>query len=92
MFRVRHGEDPDFPKARSTYLVVTRRDYIVRRFEVSSIQFALLTALQQGSSVGEALLAMPPHDAADLAQLATDLRRWFLEWTSAPLFQRLVSA
>ena len=89
---VRHGEDPDFPEARSTYLVVTRRDYIVRRFEVSSIQFALLTALQQGSSVGEALLAMPPHDAADLAQLATDLRRWFLEWTSAPLFQRLVSA
>jgi len=88
---VRHGADSDFPDARPTSLVVTRRDYIVRRFEVSAIQFALLAALQRGSSVGEALLAIQPHDRANLSQLATDLRRWFLEWASAPLFQRLVS-
>ncbi len=86
---VRQGEDPDFPAARATYLVVTRRDYIVRRFEVSPVQFELLAALQRGSSVGQALLALNPPDEADLAQLATDLRRWFLEWASAPLFQQL---
>lgn len=87
---VRHGEDSDFPAARPTFLVVTRRDFIVRRFEVSPIQFALLAALQRGSAVGEALIAIQPHDEGDLAQLATDLRRWFGEWASAPLFQRLV--
>ena len=88
---VRHGEDSDFPEARPTLLVVTRRDFIVRRFEVSPVQFALLAALQRGSSVGEALFAIRPHDDADLSQLATDLRRWFGEWASAPLFQRLIS-
>ena len=88
---VRHGEDSDVPEARPTFLVVTRRDYIVRRFEVSPIQFALLAALQRGSSVGEAQLAIRPHDDADLLQLATDLHRWFLEWAAAPLFQRLIS-
>ena len=88
---VRHGEDSDFPEARPTFLVVTRRDFLVRRFKVSPIQFALLAALQRGSSVGEALLAIRPHDDADLAQLATDLRRWFGEWAAAPLFQRLIS-
>ena len=87
---VRHGEDTDFPAARPTFLVVTRREFIVRRFEVSPIQFALLTTLQRGSSVGEALLTIRPHDEADLAQLATDLRRWFGEWSSAPLFQGLI--
>jgi len=89
---VRHGQEPDFPKARLTHLVVTRRDYLVRRFEVSPIQFALLAALIQRSTVGEALLAIQPHDAVEIGQLATDLRKWFLEWTAAPLFQRLVSA
>ena len=89
---VRHGEDSGFPEARSTHLVVTRRDYIVRRFEVSPIQFELLAALQRGSSVGEALLAIQPHDADDLSKLAADLRCWFHEWASAPLFQRLISA
>lgn len=88
---VRHREEADFSDARPTHLVVTRRDYIVRRFEVSPIQFALLAALQRGSSVGEALLAIQPRDEANLSQLATDLRHWFLEWASAPLFQRLIS-
>lgn len=89
---VRHGEDSDFPDARPTLLVVTRRDFIVRRFEVSPIQFALLAALQRGSSVGEALLAIQPHNETDASQLATDLRRWFLEWASAPLFQQVIPA
>ena len=87
---VRHGEGSEFPDARPTLLVVTRRDFIVRRFEVSPIQFALLAALQRGSTVGEALLAIQPHAEDNLSQLATDLRRWFGEWASAPLFQRLI--
>ncbi len=89
---VRHNTEATFPDARPTLLVVTRRDFIVRRFEVSPIQFALLTALQRGNSVGEALLAAhaaQPSDHADLTQLATDLRQWFFDWTAAPLFQRI---
>ncbi len=86
---VRRNTEATFPDARPTLLVVTRRDFIVRRFEVSPVQFALLAALQRGDSVGDALLVAQSKDNADLTQLATDLRQWFFEWTSAPLFQRI---
>ncbi len=89
---VRRNTEATFPDARPTLLVVTRRDFIVRRFEVSPVQFALLTALQQGDSVGDALLAAhgaQPSAHADLTQLANDLRQWFFDWTAAPLFQRI---
>jgi hypothetical protein len=86
---VRHGGEADFPAARATCLVVTRRDYIVRRFEVSPMQFALLTSLRDGATIGEALLSIQPLDGAGLSQLATDLRGWFFEWSAAPLFSHL---
>ena len=89
---VRHNTEATFPDARPTLLVVTRRDFIVRRFEVSPVQFALLTALQQGDCVGDALLAAhasQPSGSSDITQLATDLRQWFFEWTAAPLFLRI---
>lgn len=86
---IRHGEEADFPNSRPTYLVITRRDYVVRRFEVLPIQFVLLEVLQRGSSVGEALLTIQPLNEADLSQLAIDIRSWFLDWSAAPLFQRL---
>ena len=89
---VRHNIEVTFPDARPTLLVVTRRDFIVRRIEVTPIQFALLTALQQGDSIGNALLvahAAQPSGSADLTQLATDLHQWFFEWTAAPLFLRI---
>ena len=89
---VRHNTEATFPEARSTLLVVTRRDFIVRRLEVTPIQFALLASLQRGDSVGDALLAAhasQPSGSSDISQLATDLRQWFFEWTAAPLFQRI---
>lgn len=89
---VRHNTEATFPEARPTLLVVTRRDFIVRRLEVSPVQFALLTALQRGDCVGDALLAAhaaQPSAHTDLTQLATDLRQWFFEWTAAPLFLRI---
>ena len=89
---VRRNIEASFPEARTTLLVVTRRDFIVRRIEVTPIQFALLTALQQGDSIGNALLAAHAAQlsgSADLTQLANDVHHWFFEWTAAPLFQRI---
>ena len=89
---VRRNIEASFPEARTTLLVVTRRDFIVRRIEVTPIQFALLTALQQGDSIGNALLAAHAAQlsgSADLTQLANDVHQWFFEWTAAPLFLRI---
>jgi hypothetical protein len=89
---VRHNAEATFPDARPTLLVVTRRDFIVRRFEVTPVQFALLAALQRGDTVGNGLLAThaaQANDHADLTQLATDLRQWFFDWAAAPLFLRI---
>ncbi len=45
------------PQPRPTCLLVTRRQFVVRRWEILPAQFALLDALTRGRSVGEAIAA-----------------------------------
>lgn len=86
---VRQQGESELPDPRLTHLVVTRREFVVRRIEVSPIQFALLAALQKGDSIGNAIENIQTDDATDVAQLANDLRHWFHDWAAAPLFQRV---
>jgi hypothetical protein len=78
-----------FPLHRVTHLVVTRRQFVVRRFEVSPIQFSILSQLQRGTSIGDVLHSIPPDNGLQIHEWIANLRRWFFEWTAAPLFQRL---
>ena len=87
---IRRKLEPTPPIARPINLVVTRRDYIVRRFEVTKPQFRLLTSLTNGETVGEALIQLLAEPTADAATLQADLQSWFREWSAAPLFAELV--
>lgn len=86
---VRRGTEPASPIARPVFLVVTRRDYIVRRFEMTRRQFDLLTALSQRVTIGEALAMSCTGADVDIGELGTELRNWFRDWTAAPLFSHL---
>jgi hypothetical protein len=70
----------------TSWLAITRRDFIVRRLELSHAQFVLLTALQRGETVGDALSAAADIDQESPEVFAGKLRGWFREWTAAPLF------
>lgn len=88
---VRAGIDPDFPTARPTWLVITRRDFIVRRFEVTEMQFRLLQSLLRGDTIDHALRLVASDAATDNSKLAFDLQTWFQEWSAALLFKRIVT-
>ena len=87
---IRRKLEPTPPIARPIHLVVTRRDYIVRRFEVTKLQFQLLTSLMKGETVGGTLMQLLTEPTTDAATLQTDLQSWFREWSAAPLFAELV--
>ncbi len=82
-------EPEPFPAPADCYLAVTRRDYVVRRYNLSRSQFELLGALQAGKSVGEAVQTAALVSDADLDELAADLQTWFRNWTAERFFLRI---
>ncbi len=69
-----------------TFLAVTRRDYVVRHYELTRSQHALLSAVVSGANVAEAIAA-----AADLAggrggALARWIGEWFRRWAAQGFF------
>jgi hypothetical protein len=83
---VRDEEDPSIPAKEETWLAITRRDFVVRRHELSRLQFALLEALTQDKPIIEAIqtaaLAGP-----DVDSLEADLHGWFQQWTREGFFE-----
>lgn len=86
---VRRGEHPAGPVAADTWLVVTRRDYIVRRYAVPEPAFALLTNLAAGRSVGDAIAAVMDRPEASSVDLENRIGDWFRAWSEWGLFNRV---
>jgi hypothetical protein len=87
----KRGHEPALPDAAESWLAVTRRDYVVRRYELTQAQFVLLDALQRGQTVGEAIAATANVYSGPIEQLAPQLRNWFQIWAAAPMFAAIRS-
>lgn len=87
---VRRGEAWEMPAAEPTCLVLTRRDYVVRRFAVEPAALALLERLQAGETVG-ATLACVFEDQDVTAETMRDVGTWFTAWAAAPLFRGIAT-
>jgi hypothetical protein len=77
------GKDPTWPEFDEQFVALLRRDFIVRRYELSPAQYELLSDLRTGKSLGEALRALtegPLDERADL------MREWFAQWTAGGFF------
>ncbi len=86
----RKDESPPIPSPRDTYLALTRREYVVRRIELSRPQFDLLTRLLSGATVGEAI-SLAAESVDDLESFGGALRNWFSVWAAEGFFQRIES-
>lgn len=76
-----------YPDAVTSYVAISRRDYIVRRYDLSRPQYELLKALQAGGAIGQALEAcMEVVPDEDLDQLLVDVQLWFSNWTAERCF------
>ena len=83
---IRHHQEPVVPATQQTRLAITRREFIVRRVELAEAEFAALSVLIEGRSVGEALEwafkgSLSPADA-----LAAEIGHWFRNWAAASYF------
>ena len=69
----------------------SRRDYIVRRHEISEPQFVLLSALIEGRPIGAAIERVMELPDVDIDLLAQQLRTWFHDWAAEGFFKRIVA-
>jgi hypothetical protein len=84
--RVRRGESPPIPPPAPSFLALTRKNYVVRRFPLNRAQHDLLSVLQQGGTVAEAIAAAGQASDQSEDQLAGSIRAWFEAWSRDGFF------
>jgi hypothetical protein len=78
---------PPRPRRRDAWLLVFRRDYSVRRLELTRPGYDLLSELAAGRTLGDAVTAAARRRGA--AARHTELHRWFRQWMASGLFAGL---
>jgi len=81
----RQETEPPFPDPEPTFAAITRRDYIVRRFELSPEQYKMLSALAAGCTLVEAIESVA-DSFSDMNALADSLKNWFSQWSANAFF------
>jgi hypothetical protein len=83
--RWKAGEQPAWPERAPQWVALFRRDYIVRRLELSALEYAMLAGLQADRSLAEAIAAAAAIEAAE-GELAATVGPAFTRWAAAGLF------
>jgi hypothetical protein len=86
---LRDGEDPAPPVRQQTYLAISRRNYVVRRYEISRAQYDLLSALEDGVTVARAIERLALDSDQDEEAIAGQLAEWFRVWSTEGFFMGL---
>jgi len=81
----KQGESPAVPSPRPSFAALLRRDFVVRRFELTSVQHELLQSLAAALPVGEAI-AQAAALESDHDALAANLQHWFRQWAAEGFF------
>lgn len=79
------------PEPEESFIAVTRRDFIVRRQDLTRPQYALLLALQNGAPVGQAIAQAAAESSLDDDAFAAQLKQWFHNWAQLQVFTRIAS-
>ncbi len=78
---LRDGDKSTPPAAAPTYLVVTRRDFVCRHYQLAREEFDLLSALVTGETLERAMASlMASGDARDIEGLTNRVHDWFRRW------------
>lgn len=87
---VRHNRGAEqlaIPEPAETFLALTRRDFVVRRFPLTKVQYELLGALVAGKTVSEAIRHAVDGTNFEMDELATNIQQWFRNWSANQLFR-----
>jgi hypothetical protein len=89
--RAKPEEAGSIPGPCKSFVALTRRDYVVRRYNLSRTEYELLLALKENRSVGQAIESITPAVEVDLDELAANLQLWFRNWAAEGFFQAVSS-
>lgn len=78
------------PERSESFLALTRRNYVVRLHDLTGIQYALLSALQEGECLGRAIERIAATAGSDAEELGSNLGCWFREWAEAGFFRAAI--
>ncbi|HEY1860768.1 MAG TPA: hypothetical protein VGG61_10460, partial [Gemmataceae bacterium] len=84
---VRRQEEPTPPEPAETFLAITRRDYVVRHYELAKSSYEIMQDLVAGQTIGEAVARAAKRCSSDVDQLERGLQEWFRDWTANGFFQ-----
>ncbi len=84
------GEEIPLPEPADELVAILRRDFVVRRYPLTAVQYVLLERFQAGATIGEAVKAAAAASELDDDALAAELRAWFRFWSVEGFFQSVV--
>ncbi len=75
------------PPAATTFLAITRRDFVCRHYELARDEFALLNSLVRGETLEHAIASLGANGASpDTERLAEQIHVWFRRWAREGFF------
>lgn len=78
---IRDGDEATPPVAATTFLAITRRDFVCRHYELTRDEFDLLSALARGETLEQAIASLVANgDPPDTERLANRIHDWFRRW------------
>jgi hypothetical protein len=81
------GQQPQWPNPQPQFVALLRRDYIVRRHELTNLQYHLLLAISRGMSLGEAVAeAVTATEENEAGNLTAAFKDWFEAWAASGFF------
>jgi hypothetical protein len=84
--KAKADEPVAIPGPAESFIALTRRDFVVRRYGLSKTEFELLKGLKNNRSLGEAIESVVTAEK-DVDALAANLQLWFRNWTAEGFFQ-----
>jgi hypothetical protein len=79
------------PDPGDEHLALSRTDYVVRRYPLTSFEYAVLAALAAGATVGDAIAGAAAASDVHDDELAAQLDAAFRRWTAAGFFRAATS-
>src|SRR4029077_14844845 len=73
----KENEFVPFPSSQESFVALSRRDFVVRRYNVSPTELELLRASTEQQPIGRAIECAALASKDNVEQLASNLRLWF---------------
>jgi hypothetical protein len=80
------GQQPPWPEPNDQFVALLRRDYVVRRYELTALQHDVLQNVSRGWRLDDALTQVAGEMNLSTEELAVLVRRWFASWASERFF------